>query len=130
MHASRNLYLLSGLFSFAGAMHFVVPRSYLGIMPAWVPLPMEAVYLSGILEILGGLGLLIDPFRRAAGVGLILLLVAVFPANIQMLGNAIDSGASTLYVTLLWLRLPLQPLLIVWVYRSAIVGERGRSKAD
>ena len=130
MHASRNLYLLSGLFIFAGSMHFVVPRSYLGIMPPWVPLPIEAVYLSGILEILGGLGLLLDRFRRAAGIGLVLLLVAVFPANIQMLANAAESGASTLYVTLLWLRLPLQPLLIVWVYRAAIRGRASFLKPD
>ena len=128
MRGRRNLYLLSGLFIFAGLMHFVAPRSYLGIMPPWVPLQIEAVYLSGVLEILGGLGLLIERFRRAAGVGLILLLVAVFPANIQMLVNAIASDASTLYLTLLWLRLPLQPLLIVWVYRNAIVGATGRSK--
>src|SRR5512141_2020657 len=115
MRTRRNIFLLSGLFVFAGAMHFVIPGRYMGIMPAWIPYPLEMVYLSGIAETAGGLGLLIPGLRKAAAIGLIALLIAVFPANIQMLSNAIRDGASTLYIALLWLRLPLQPLLIVWI---------------
>lgn len=129
MPRNRNLFLLTAIFVFAGAMHFFVPRSYLAIMPPWVPLPLEAVYLSGVLEILGGLALLVSPIRRAAGLALIALLIAVFPANIQMLMNAVASAASPLHVTLLWLRLPLQPLLIVWVYRAAFTGAICRGTA-
>jgi uncharacterized membrane protein len=101
-------------------MHFVIPGRYMGIMPAWIPYPLEMVYVSGVAEMAGGLGLLIPSLRKAAAFGLIALLIAVFPANIQMLANAIHSGASTAYTALLWLRLPLQPLLIVWIYRSAL----------
>lgn len=120
MPRNRNHILLAAIFVFAGAMHFVVPRSYLAIMPPWVPYRLEAVYLSGLLEILGGLALLVSPTRRVAGLVLIALLIAVFPANIQMLVNALASGASPFHLTLLWLRLPLQPLLIVWIYRAAV----------
>ena len=120
MHTRRNIFLLSGLFVIAGAMHFVIPGRYASIMPAWIPYPFGMVYLSGVAEILGGLGLLIPRLRTAAAIGLIALLIAVFPANIQMLVNAINSHSSTAYIALLWLRLPLQPLLIVWIYRSAI----------
>jgi uncharacterized membrane protein len=120
MHTRRNIFLLSGLFVFAGAMHFVIPGRYMGIMPAWIPYPLEIVYASGVAEMAGGVGLLIPRLRNAAAIGLIALLIAVFPANIQMLANAIHEGASTAYIALLWLRLPLQPLLIVWLYRSAI----------
>jgi len=120
MRTSRSLFFLAALFVFAGVMHFVIPKGYLGIMPPWVPLPLEAVYLSGLLEIAGGMALLIPSVRRAAGAGLILLLIAVFPANVQMLINAVDAGASHQYVAILLLRLPLQPLLIVWVYRAAV----------
>ena len=120
MRTSRNIFLLSGLFAFAGAMHFVIPGRYAGIMPAWIPWQLEMVYVSGIAEIAGGLGLLIPGLREAAAIGLIALLIAVFPANIQMLSDAIRDGASTLYIALLWLRLPLQPLLIVWIYRAAL----------
>lgn len=120
MRNRRNIFLLSGLFVFAGAMHFVIPGRYMGIMPGWIPYPLAIVYLSGVAEMLGGLGLLIPRLRVAAATGLIALLIAVFPANVQMLSNAIHDASSAAYVTLLWLRLPLQPLLIVWIYRSAI----------
>lgn len=102
-------------------MHFVIPRSYAAITPTWVPYPLEAVYLSGIAEIAGGIGLLIPRLRRAAGIGLIALLIAVFPANIHMLSMAIARDAADLYKTILFFRLPLQPLLIVLVYRSALL---------
>jgi uncharacterized membrane protein len=78
------------------------------------------VYISGLAEIAGGLGLLFPATRRAAGIGLIALLIAVFPANIQMLSTAVTGGAPAAYQALLFLRLPLQPLLIAWVYRSAV----------
>ncbi|HUQ48348.1 MAG TPA: DoxX family protein [Gemmatimonadaceae bacterium] len=120
MNTPRNSFLLSGLFVFTGAMHFVIPGRFVGIMPAWIPYPLELVYLSGVAEAAGGIGLLIPRLRKAAAIGLVLLLIAVFPANIQMLVNAINDHSSTGYVALLWVRLPLQPLLIVWIYRSAI----------
>ncbi len=101
-------------------MHFVTPDRYMGIMPSWIPFQLEMVYISGMAEALGGLGLLVPAVRKAAGVGLIALLIAVFPANVQMLANALHSGSSFAYVALLFLRLPLQPLLIVWVYRVAV----------
>lgn len=119
MRTPRNLFFLSALFVFAGVMHFVMPSGYAAIVPPWIPHPFLMVYLSGVAEIAGGLGLLLPPLRRVAGWGLIALLVAVFPANVQMLANAMDGAATTLYQALLFLRLALQPLLIVWVYRSA-----------
>lgn len=118
MRASRNLIFLSALFVFAGTMHFVIPASYASIIPEWVPFPLEMVYLTGVAEIAGGVGLLLERFRRAAALGLIVLLIAVFPANVEMLQDAIAANASGLYQMLLFLRLPIQPLLIVWVYRA------------
>ena len=124
MNRPRNLFFLSGLFVFAGLMHFVIPGKYASIMPSWVPYQLEAVYLSGVCEIVGGLGILIPSLRRLAGLGLIALLIAVFPANVQMLVNSMGSHTSALYQVLLWLRLPLQPLLIVWVWIAAVRGAR------
>ncbi|MEP6507919.1 MAG: DoxX family protein [Gemmatimonadales bacterium] len=120
MRTRRNVFLLSILFIVAGLMHFVVPNRYMGIMPPWIPYQLEMVYVSGVAEFLGGVGLVLPRFRKTAGFGLILLLIAVFPANVQMLGNAMRDGGSLLYIALLFLRLPLQPLLIVWVYHAAI----------
>jgi uncharacterized membrane protein len=127
MRGPRNVFFLSALFVFAGLMHFVIPDRYMGIMPPWIPYPLQMVYLTGVAEMLGGIGLLIPLVRKAAGIGLIALLIAVFPANVQMLANAVHSGSSFLYVALLFFRLPLQPLLIVWVYRTTHRGVFARS---
>jgi uncharacterized membrane protein len=110
--------LLAALFIVAGIAHFVIPDKYLSIMPPWMPHGLFLVYASGVFEIAGGIGVLSPTLRKAAGIGLIALLIAVFPANIQMLSNAIWSHASFWYIAILFLRLPLQPLMIVWVYRS------------
>ena len=117
--ARTSRIVLAAIFAFAGTMHFVIPGQYAAIMPPWLPLHRALVYLSGVAEIAGGIGLLIERTRRAAGIGLILLLIAVWPANLQMLLNARAAGASTLSQTLLLLRLPLQLLLILWVWRAS-----------
>ena len=108
----------------AGIIHFVNPDFYLAMMPPWVPAHLTMVYLSGGAEIAGGIGLLLARFRRAAGWGLIVLLVAIFPANIQMLLNAQAAGATLARQLPLWLRLPLQPLMIWWVWRVSQIGDR------
>ena len=101
----------------AGALHFVAPGTYEKIMPPYLPPHRELVYLSGAAEVLGGFGLLAERTRAAAGVGLILLLVAVLPANVQMLIDARAAGKSSWWLALLWLRLPLQGVLATWVWR-------------
>ncbi len=120
MHIPRNLLFLCALFVVAGFLHFWMPAGYVAVTPHWVPYRLEMVYISGLAEIAGGFGLLLPATRRAAGTGLIALLIAVFPANIQMLSTAVAGGASAAHQALLFLRLPLQPLLIAWVYRSAV----------
>lgn len=109
--------LLGLIFVVAGALHFRAPAAYEKIMPPYLPLHRELVYLSGALEIAGGLGLLAERTRAVAGIGLILLLVAVWPANVQMLLDAQAARKPLWWVALLWVRLPVQLLLIVWVWR-------------
>lgn len=74
------------------------------------------VILSGIAEIIGGIGIMIPFFKLYAGWGLILLLIAVFPANIDMSLKAYQKQGLSLYTWLTLLRLPLQFVLIYWVY--------------
>jgi uncharacterized membrane protein len=115
----------------AGLVHLVAPEVYRGIMPPALPHPKALIYTSGAAEILGGIGLLVPVTRRAAGLGLILLLLAVFPANVQMLSNWRARGASWWAETLLWLRLPLQLVFIVWAWRFSRTSKRieqGRSE--
>ena len=110
------------LFIIAGILHFVMPKFYLAMMPGYLPMPLLLVHVSGVFEVLGGAGLLLPATRTAAAVGLILLLLAIFPANIEMLRLAHLRGASTLFIAACWLRLPLQPLLMWWVWRVSQAG--------
>lgn len=112
-------YALAALFVGAGVLHFVRPRPYVRIAPPYLPAPEALVFWSGVAEVAGGIGLLVPRTRRAAGVGLILLLAAVFPANVEMLRQHRAAGAPGWAEALLWLRLPLQPLLMWAVWRAS-----------
>ena len=120
--APWSLVVLALLFAGAGGLHFVLPRAYARIVPPWLPNAPLLVAVSGAAEVLGAIGLLLHLTRRAAGWGLIALLIAVFPANVQMLRLAQVAGASVLWQIALWVRLPLQAVLIWWVWQVAARG--------
>jgi uncharacterized membrane protein len=106
-------YIFAVFFIGAGVMHFVRPGFYLKIMPPNVPLHRELVYLSGVCEIVLGAMLLVRRLAPFAGWGLILLLIAVFPANIYVYQHQeLVPGTPILHL----LRLPLQAVLILWAY--------------
>jgi uncharacterized membrane protein len=108
-------WLLGIMFIAAGANHFLNPAFYEPMVPPYVGLtPHLAVLISGIFEILGGLGVLIERSRRFSAWGLIALLVAVFPANLHMAmyPELFDVAAVAAYS-----RLPLQGLMIYWAWR-------------
>ena len=108
-------YLLVILFVVAGANHFLHTDFYVSIMPPYLPWHLELVYISGVAEMSLGLLLLLRRWSVYAGWGLIALLIAVFPANIHMaLHPELYPTLSTLG---LWLRLPLQGVLMWWAYR-------------
>ncbi|MFZ4729507.1 MAG: hypothetical protein ACOYMQ_12745, partial [Pseudanabaena sp.] len=75
-----------------------------------------SVYISGVFEILGGVGLLVPSVSQAAAWGLIALFIAVFPANINMAGNRIQMDGIPDSDLLRWGRLPLQAVLIAWAW--------------
>ena len=104
------------LYVSAGTLHFVKPEPYLKIMPPYIPWPALMVELSGVGEILGGLGLLIAGTRRVAAWGLIALLIAVFPANLYMATHPVEAGAASIAPAIRWGRLPIQALLILWLW--------------
>jgi uncharacterized membrane protein len=105
--------LLSGMMVAAGVLHFAKPASYARIVPSYLPSPLALVHVSGVLEILGGLGLLMAATRRWAAWGLIALYIAVFPANVNMAVHRIGFDGPS---WLLWARLPLQAVLIAWAW--------------
>jgi uncharacterized membrane protein len=115
--------LLAAFFTLAGTMHFVRPRAYEAIMPPYVPAHREAVEVSGVAELAGGLAVISPATRPAARWWLLALLVAVFPANLHMALHPDEVErdgvpAAQIPSWLLWARLPLQPLMMIWVWRA------------
>jgi len=106
--------LLAAIFVVAGILHFVLAPTYVAIMPPYLPSPALLVQISGVAEVLGGIGLLFQQTRQAAAWGIIALLLAVLPANIYMAMN------HELYLSIpawaLWVRVPLQLPLIWWAW--------------
>jgi len=114
----RNIWRTAGLalafiwFFFGGIGHFVLTRTFVGVVPPYVPYPLEIVYFTGVCEIAGALALLYPPLRRIAGLCLIALAICVTPVHIQMLIEADKYQA--LGAVVLWVRLIIQPIFI-WI---------------
>ena len=102
------------LFALAGANHFVHTDFYVSIMPPYLPWHQPLVYASGVFEVALGVMLLFRRVERLAAWGMIALIVAVTPANVHM---AVHAGLYPDYSpTALWVRLPLQIVLLAWAY--------------
>jgi uncharacterized membrane protein len=112
-----TVYAMAVLFCFTGVAHFgPLSAEVEKMLPPWVPWPKATVFLTGILEILGAIGLIVPETRRLAGTCLIIFLVAVFPANIHAAKTNVSLGGRP--VTPLWVRGPMQVLfiaLLAWV---------------
>jgi uncharacterized membrane protein len=113
--------VIMGLFYVvAGINHFRSPLTYLAIMPPYITWPLAMIYISGIAEILGGIGVLVpDGFvfsrtRALAAWGLVGLLIAVSPVHINMCLHPEQFPGVPLWA--IWLRLPLQLPLIAWAW--------------
>lgn len=110
-----DLFLMAGLYFVAGLAHFIWPKFYLAIMPPRLPNHKVVNWVSGAAEILLAIGLLIEAWQSYAAFGVILLLIAVFPANIYHL-QARGAGMKV-PIWVLWVRLPIQGLLIWWAWQ-------------
>jgi uncharacterized membrane protein len=112
--------LVAAAFIGVGAYHFVNPTLFVRMMPSFLPWHLELVWLSGVFEILGGVGLLIPMTRLVAVRGLLVLLAVVWIANWNLALNCIDpTGTGTVSCWMMWVRLPLQFVIAwaVWVSR-------------
>jgi len=112
-------YVLAILMVGVGVLHFTAESFFVQIVPPFLPAPRLLVWISGVAEIALGIGLIPLRFRRAAGYGLVALYIAVFPANIYMaLANVQLQGMPRDFEQplplMLWMRLPLQIVLILW----------------
>jgi uncharacterized membrane protein len=119
------------MFLFTGASHFTgMKHDFAAMIPAPLPGDLWVIYLTGVFEIAGAVGLLIPRTRRLAGICLVLLLVALFPANVNAALNGIPLGGEA--PTPLWLRASMQLLFIGMVWCTSIKArpqEAGRPHA-
>lgn len=114
---TRSRRLLAAFFIGAGVNHFAMPRAYEAIVPpALAGDAARVVAISGVAEIAGGVGVLLPRTRRLAGIGLVALLAAVFPANVYMARNPERFRRFPRWALLA--RLPLQPLMMAWAWRA------------
>jgi uncharacterized membrane protein len=112
----RSRALLGFFFIGSGVNHFVIPRAYQRIVPPGIGDPATLVTVSGVAEVLGGVGVFLPATRRLSGLALIALLAAIFPANLHMARN--PEKFHKIPRGLLYARLPLQPLAMVWAWRA------------
>ena len=111
-------------FFIGGIMHFVATGTEASIVPPWMPWPVAAVLISGVFERLGAVGILYPPTRKAAGIGLVILTIAVTPAHVYMLQRP-ELFPVPLWA--LWLRLPVQLGLLWLIWWSTWRVRRRRS---
>lgn len=113
----RSLRLLAAFFIGSGVNHFVSPRFYRAIVPPRLQHDAKRVVdVSGVAEVVGGIGVLLPSTRRPAGLGLIALLAAVFPANLYMAREPERFHKIPRWA--LYARLPLQPLMMWWAWSA------------
>ena len=116
------------MFLFTSTAHFSSMKHDLAaMMPEPLPDGLWIIYLTGVFEIAGAIGLLIPTTRRLAGVGLLLLLIAMFPANVNAALNGIPLGGEP--ATALWLRTPMQILFMVMVWWTSVAYPESRGTA-
>ena len=113
--AKYILIIISSIFYvIVGIKHFIDPNFFLAIVPPYLPYHLELVYISGLFEILFGIMILIPKYRYWGSVGLILLLIAVFPANIYLFQSVEAQKAIGATQEIATWRLPVQGIFI-WV---------------
>ena len=111
-----SIYFFGPAYIYIGIRHFTEPDFFLSIMPNYMSFHLELVYLSGFFEILFGAMLLINKYRVVAAKGLILVLIAVFPANIYLAQSSLAQSLLGITQDTAIIRLPFQILFILFAY--------------
>lgn len=115
-HKKLSFMGLAFIFFFFSIGHFIKTAGMVEMLPQIIPFRLELIYSTGVLEFLVGLGLLIPQFQRKASLVAIIIFIVFFPANIYSAINSIGLGGHQWGVVYLFIRLPLQVILIAWAY--------------
>ena len=121
------LWFMGIFYVLAGVAHFVRTDAYMLMMPPYLPAHRELILLSGVAEVVLGLAVLVPRTRRLAAWGIILLLIAIFPANLHIAMHDVPLFGATHGAGIWnWVRLPFQGVLIAWAwwYTQAAPGLR------
>ena len=114
-----TIYIISLLYITVGIKHFIDPAFFIAIVPPYIILKEEAVLISGLIEVVLGILLLFHQTRRFAAWGIILLLIAVFPANIYLYVSEVPRETLAISKNQALLRMPFQiPLIIIAYWHS------------
>jgi uncharacterized membrane protein len=108
------------VFAFTGIGHFIKTSAMTQMLPPWVPLRVTLIYVSGVLELLGCLAILIPAVSRYAGITLCIFLLLVLPSNIYAAFHRVDFGGHAAGPIYLLVRIPLQLFMIGWIYWFAV----------
>ena len=114
---------MSGMMLFSAIGHFIFTKGMTLMIPEFIPFKKQIIYLTGILEILFAIGLLLAGFQVLIAWSMILFLILLLPANIYAAFRKVDLQKANFHgngLNYLWFRIPLQILFIVWIYLSSI----------
>ena len=111
-----TIYFMSIAYAYVGVRHFIDPDFFLAIMPNYLTFHLEFVYLSGIAEVVLGLMLLSKKTRKTGSIGLIILLILVFPANIHLVQSDLSQSMLNVTKDQSIFRLPFQGVFILIAY--------------
>ncbi|MBO0324233.1 hypothetical protein J0X14_18125 [Muricauda sp. CAU 1633] len=114
METPWHLYLMAGMYVVAGMAHFIFPKAYLRIMPRYLPNHKLLVFLSGVAEIVLGVGLCFKETRNLSIYGIILMLIVFLLVHFYMLSG--EKASAGIPKWILVLRIPLQFGLMYWAY--------------
>ena len=111
-----TIYIMSIAYAYVGVRHFIDPDFFLAIMPNYLTFHLEFVYLSGLAEVILGLMLLSKKTQKTGAIGLIILLILVFPANIHLVQSELSQSILGVTKNQSIYRLPFQGLFILIAY--------------
>jgi uncharacterized membrane protein len=111
-----TIYIMSIAYAYVGVRHFIDPDFFLAIMPNYLTFHLEFVYLSGLAEVILGLMLLSKKTRKTGAIGLIILLILVFPANIHLVQSELSQSILGVTKNQSIYRLPFQGVFILIAY--------------
>ena len=116
----RGRISLAIVFVFTGLGHFIMTEPMARMLPPWIPMRMPIIYITGVVELAASAGILVPHLCRLTGIYLITFLILVLPANIYAAINRVEMGGHSMGPPYLFIRIPLQLILIIWTYWFAV----------